>query len=285
MCKQKTKGEMFKMKVLLAPTLEIASKVKADATVEAEYGSQVVKGTKITLAHHVPEYKNCPAPCIAIVEPLQEPTILVSHVDLDTIGGIMSIIGEKPEHPAFWEAVAFIDLNGRHRLAEVSKKVQPLIKGAWAIDSKYRLGRVEKLTNITKTVQKYIDDIQSLLAGNKKLIRIGEREFEKLQQSQENCLIEEDRKVRFFITENVPCSFAYYSPSLKKVVPLIVVFNNKFKSITVSCENGQLNVGKFVKELWGEGAGGHAGIGGSPRGKEMTLADAKEAVKILQSRL
>ena len=44
------------------PTYDIAKTITADATVEAEYGNNVVEGTKVTLAHHGPRSNN-PAPC------------------------------------------------------------------------------------------------------------------------------------------------------------------------------------------------------------------------------
>lgn len=41
------------MTILLAPTFEQAQTISASATVEAEYGKNVVKGSQVTLAHHV----------------------------------------------------------------------------------------------------------------------------------------------------------------------------------------------------------------------------------------
>jgi hypothetical protein len=270
-------------KIFLAPKKEDVS-FKPHATVEAEYGNDVIKGEIITLAHHVGEYKSNPAPCVVDVEPLEGGNILISHIDLDTIGGLLAVMGQKPDHPGFWEAVAFIDLNGRHHLNKLPEAIHPYIKGAWAIDAKYRR-RFDELTDVTDLVFKYANDLQRLLDGDKELIRQGEEEFAALQAKQEACLVEEDEFVRLFRTETVPCSSAYYSPTLRKVVPFIVVYNDKWKSVTVSCEGGQLNVGEFVKTLWGEGAGGHAGIGGSPRGQEMSFEDAKEAVMKIKEKM
>lgn len=57
------------------------------ATVEAEYGEKVIKGEQITLAHHTKEYENNPAPCNTPDVPVldDDSTIIVSHLDLDTI--------------------------------------------------------------------------------------------------------------------------------------------------------------------------------------------------------
>lgn len=54
------------MKILLAPTYDIAKEYadhnRVDATVEAEYGDDVVEGEILTLAHHGSRSNN-PAPC------------------------------------------------------------------------------------------------------------------------------------------------------------------------------------------------------------------------------
>lgn len=40
------------IKIILAPSAELAKTVIADATVEAEYGNCCIEGTICTLAHH-----------------------------------------------------------------------------------------------------------------------------------------------------------------------------------------------------------------------------------------
>ena len=41
---------------------------------------------------------------------------------------------------------------------------------------------------------------------------------------------------------------------------------------------------ELVQELWGNEAGGHPGIAGSPRGKEMTEKDMKQLAKLVNDR-
>ena len=109
-------------KILLAPTKELAASIpQPEATVEAEYGGSCIEGKEITLAHHVEKYKDNPAPCNTDLEKtLDGATILVSHIDLDTLGGIFAISGEKMDDPEFWQAAEFIDLNGPHHIHELS---------------------------------------------------------------------------------------------------------------------------------------------------------------------
>lgn len=67
------------------------------ATVEAEYGEKVIKGRKATLAHHTKEYEKNPAPCNNMDVPIldDDSTIVISHLDLDTIRRYSSINGKK----------------------------------------------------------------------------------------------------------------------------------------------------------------------------------------------
>ena len=84
--------------ILLAPTYDIAKTINAEATVEAEYGDECLEGTMATLAHHGPRSNN-PAPCNTPDVPVLPPfaTVVVSHIDLDTLGGIYALQGRKPE--------------------------------------------------------------------------------------------------------------------------------------------------------------------------------------------
>ena len=94
------------------------------ATVEAEFGSTLVTGSRMengilvgnrTLAHHGVHSSN-PVPCLHANEDLGLACIGLSHVDLDALGGAMALSGSKPEVEGFWELAAFMDLNGPHKL-------------------------------------------------------------------------------------------------------------------------------------------------------------------------
>ena len=104
------------LKVILCASYEdavnYAKTHDVKATVEAEYGAECVPGSVITMAHHGTRSSN-PAPCNwSDVPVLTDCEILVSHLDLDSMGGIMALMGTKPDNPEFWKAAEFIDLNG-----------------------------------------------------------------------------------------------------------------------------------------------------------------------------
>ena len=94
------------------------------ATVEAEFGDDVVTGSVLTLAHHG-ERSSRPCPCSLPNFPeLGIQAIGVSHIDLDTIGGILAILGIKPEAfdwvRDFWKVAAGVDVAGVHKLSKIN---------------------------------------------------------------------------------------------------------------------------------------------------------------------
>ena len=104
------------MKVYVVPAYlseeELAVRgICPEATVEAEYGDRVIEGWRITLAHHTAAYAHCPAPCNnGEARKLEngEAQIVCSHLDLDTLGGCLALMGEKPEDAAFWLSLIHI---------------------------------------------------------------------------------------------------------------------------------------------------------------------------------
>lgn len=120
-------------RVILAPSYDMAKNIKAEATVEAEYGDECLEGTMATLAHHGPRSNN-PAPCNTPDVPKLPPfaTVVVSHIDLDTLGGIYALQGRKPEDDRFWEAAEKIDVEGAHHIHELDQDIQDKLNAYYA---------------------------------------------------------------------------------------------------------------------------------------------------------
>lgn len=107
-------------------------RLSLDATVEAEFGSDVVSGKYTTLAHHGSRAGNKP-PCdprdetdVAIFSVIF-PAVGISHVDLDCLGGILRLAGYYPgKHTAeyyFWRLAAEIDKRGYHCLPDIRSEL------------------------------------------------------------------------------------------------------------------------------------------------------------------
>lgn len=262
------------MNIILAPKFEQAQAIQAQATVEAEYGKNVVKGSRVTLAHHVEEYQNNPAPCVVSDVPVLEDgdTILVSHLDGDSVGGCLALMGLKPESDEFWQAIGFVDVNGPHNAYQLTERQQTMLQAFWAWNNTLPRVRYNEVTDVTQQVLDNVSIIQRIIDMDPELIEAGERWQAETTEAVESRLVTESEKVRVFKTDGVFCSASYYSPKLGVVVPATVVLNTKFRAITVAFEDGGKchSAKAIVQELWGPEAGGHAGIGGSPRGWELS---------------
>ena len=252
-------------------------KICPDATVEAEYGDKVIEGRKITLAHHVEKYANMPAPCCREEDILEEDSVIViSHIDLDTVGGCLMLTGRKPDNKEFWEAAGFIDCHGIHHIQELPGTVQMQLNAVYAWEKEHRLERSEKIQDVTAFIAEYGHVIEEILKGNKDYIQRGSIWAAEEERKTEACLICENGELRIFeIPDQTFCSAAYYSPKYHKPARATLAYSKPKKSITVAFEDGGkiFSAKEIVQELWGELAGGHPGIAGSPRNMEMTKED------------
>lgn len=282
------------LRVLLVPRYmsedELAdAQIVPTATVEAEYGEKVIKGEQVTLAHHIKEYENNSAPCNNPNVPVlaDDSTIVVSHLDLDTLGGIAALMGRKKEDAEFWETAEFIDLNGPHNLFQVEEETRKKYIAYQAYQANHRISRFTEITDVTDIVLEHLGIIDRVIDGDKTLIQEGMEWDEETKKKIEECLVFENDNVRVFNSpEGVFCSASYYSEKQGKVIPSTVTRNGKFKSVTVAMADGgkKVSAKELVQELWGNEAGGHPGIAGSPRGQEMTEKDMQQLANIVNER-
>ena len=264
------------MKIQIASTFELASGVSPDASVEAEYGDRVIAGNLFTLAHHAVSYRHMPAPCELENQHFRG-DILISHIDLDTIGGCLALYGIKPEDDAFWRGAAFVDTRGPHRVHELPPAVQEKLRAYWAYADSLEKSNYPGLCDVTDEILKHGDVLARIVANDPELIQNGATWARDAESRVEACLVSENQWVRAFKTTGVFCNAAYYSPNLRKIIPAIVVWNEKWNSITLSFEDGgkRHDASVLAKKLWGDLAGGHAGIAGSPRGWKLTEAQLR----------
>jgi len=254
------------------------------ATVEAEYGSVTVPGSSLTFAHHGVNAGN-PCPCSfrnTVAVGLAIEAIGVSHVDLDTLGGVLAIMGKKPDADSFWLLAEHVDLNGAHRLAQANPSAEDLARlhawWAWSESNRLYAPRDGGVIEANDWIDAACDAIVAILAGDEAMIAKGEAHRlagEELNNSSfvscENGVILRDSRA---FTNHL-----YVTPT-GTVGKAVVAFSSKLQSVTVSFEAGadsSISAREFVQGLWGPLAGGHHGIAGSPRDQKMTFADAEEA--------
>ena len=259
------------------------------ATVEAEYGSDTVTGSVITMAHHGVNDGN-PAPCSypnngKDYENVE--VIGVSHLDLDTVGGIMAIMGAKPDDDGFWALAEFVDLNGAHKLHKsgASKENISRLYAWWAWNEKQpRPERSSEVVDVTEKVLVAIEAIKKILDGDKELLAEGAK-FKAEEAELNRRTVEGSFGSVLFRTSRTFVNHLYTTDDGTEY-DAVVSYNPKWRSVTLSYANPREgdDANAVVKAAWGPLAGGHKGIAGSPRDRRMNKADGLRLARMLAKR-
>jgi len=291
-----------RMEIMISANPDHLGKHRPIITVEAEYGDRVVEGQKLTLAHHGTRSAN-PAPCLVKipvgladeVSAKDQPnrTIGVSHVDLDTVGGLIriaesqvSLDGWKLGDDSFWELAAYVDLHGAHRALDCEPNDIDLssLWAWWAWEREHDL--VAPRDGSVKNIGAWVSEAVTVLA---QIFHVFDRaNYNKLHEAGDQFKAAEEELNRDSFVEmtdgvcvRVAPTFVnhlYRTPS-GAMAQVVVAYNTRHGSITVSCENETvpLNARVLVQSLWGEKAGGHDKIAGSPRDMRMKADDLARA--------
>jgi hypothetical protein len=274
----------MKTTIILAPTLELATQVNPHISVEAEYGDTAVQGSRYTAAHHGSRSSN-PCPCVDAGIPLagEGDTILVSHVDLDTVGGVGRALGHPAcggRHGMFWRLAAFIDTAGPHKMAEARRwDVAPAYRierelhayWAWAQANRGPQRARDVTHDVTEEIKRHLNVLLDIFGEgeNGSLLTAGD-EF---KAAGEALNAESFRDLRQGVITRVSDAFVnhLYTTPEGEVAEAVVAFSAKTKAVTLSFaeKDDPRNAAEIMKEAFGPEAGGHKGIAGSPRGKEL----------------
>jgi len=290
-------------KVIMASNPEILG--NPDFTVEAEYGEILVEGKYGTLAHHGSRSNN-PAPCtvengLFTVPGLfseKEFVIGISHFDLDTLGGIFAIFGIKNENKLaseFWKLAGFVDVNGAHKISQsdASLDVRDILYSYWAYTKNKRY-----FCKSNETLEIPYEDIMEYWRFFEAMFDEADSQLKRdyLQAGFDFQADEERKNKDSFVEEcggailRVAPYFTntFYTTPNRKICNCVVSYNTLSGAITISfaekivapaeydANNSELvflNARDFVQKFWGEKAGGHQLIAGSPRGERMKLED------------
>ena len=272
-------------------------------TVEAEYGDEVVDGTEATYAHHGKRSAN-PAPCL-LANGVPSPrwgekvgrvdAIGLSHIDLDAVGGTLAVLDQKPENDDFWKLAAFVDVNGPHKLAAAGALPEIVAKlyayWAWVDGRKTYAPRDGSVADVTEI----IEETRKLLAA---LLFEDTEEFDQLIARGEEFRLEGEKLNADSFVELVGNVAVRVSPAFVnhiyttpngQVSKGVVALNPTHGGITMSIADpipgSIINCGRLVKYLWGDLAGGHAGIAGSPRNQRQNLKELLRAARALDTLL
>jgi hypothetical protein len=256
------------------------------ATVEAEYGDVVVEGSLDTLAHHGPRAKN-PAPCLRENRELGVECVGVSHLDLDALGGVLAILGRKPEAEGFWKLAAYVDTHGPHRLGEAGAEPVDVARlhAFWAWSEMHRVfpPRDGGVLDVTDRVEEAKRALVAILDGDQSFLRAGEEFARREEELNSSSFVQVVGEVIVRVSPAF-VNHLYATPD-GRICRGVVSFNATRGEITASLAEPVPGVScrKLVQELWGPRAGGHDGIAGSPRGERRSLEDLQAAAERLAS--
>ena len=272
------------MKVLIANKYVPLSNANPTHTVEAEYGEICVEGSVETLAHHGPRAGN-PAPCLRKNTPATGVRVIgVSHVDLDTMGGIMALQGIKPSFPGFWEAAAAVDVRGIHKLSEITQNpyIVERLNAYWAFSEKNRVfaPRDASVVDVTVQVGDHAEALRKICMGDDDLLKAGREWLGEKAKLAKSSFVQEESGVILRRSDRFTNSLYEHGGEVAKA---IVSYNDMAGTITVSLADPVEGIScrEVVQGLWGDEAGGHDGIAGSPRGQHMALSDAFAAFEVM----
>ncbi len=281
---------MKNIKVLKAPTVELARTLigKVEHTVEAEYGEWTLEGLKNTLAHHG---KDAPPVCLWKDVKLAKAsdTIVVSHLDLDTVGGIMRLLNlVAPNQEQFWDDVAKVDVTGRSIINDLPSA--DLLNAYYAGNSALTTttnkttSAEPQIADVTVEVWDRISLIFDLFDPVKLAILIEayhehcEAKIELVKKAEVAVYSVLGVSIRVFSTDQFigGINSEYEDRQTGTTHDVIIAYSELSGSFTLSFLQGgkaeDLNACKIMQTVFGLEAGGHKGIAGSSRGKSFDFS-------------
>lgn len=301
---------------ILAPSWELALPLTPSVTIEAEYGSLVKEGTVFTAAHHQADGDvrfigrhiggTAPSPCnnTGIPHLTEGGQVLLSHLDLDSIGGALRTVKEYEylfnDYPEFWEFAEFLDVNGVHKMStykDLTPELEDAIYAYWAWHKGIPRFNNTTVSDISDVVDSAAQVLFHILCNKEhSLIEEGRKlksEEEKLNKQTFLRMCGSEiilRTTRFGPGEPGFCNHLYTTPK-GKIAKAVVTYGiamdesgNEIASITISLadpDKANFSCKQVLQELLGPEAGGHPGIAGSPRGEDMSLYSLDKVVRML----
>lgn len=283
---------MNNIKFYISSNPEALRNLNPVASIEAEFGDEIVEGSKITLTHYS-FGKNNRAPCVADVEEIAFGNVVLNHFDLNILGACMKLLGYKSKlfrELFFWKSVEYIDINGPHRLFEflnddsISDFVEDCLNAFWAWNSENNIIVNDELTDGTDFINSAIDVMNSIFAFDEKLIERGREWADEQNSLNEDSFISHCKVGNYRIISRESDKFVnhLYSTLDGVVGNIIIAYNTDSNRIIISRENNNIkfNCYEFAKKLWEDKIEGSEDIANSLSG--MSSQDFYNALNILE---
>lgn len=257
---------------------------RSSATVEAEYGNHLVAGSVVTLAHHGPRSSN-PAPCLNN-EQYNVEIIGMSHIDLDAVGGVLSIQGRKPGPKSFWQIAAFVDVHGPHKLSQSGANdfdIECLhAYWAWAATNKIFPPRDGSVVDVSDIVSQHCDVLKLIFNQDADLLEAGEQFRQAGEALNRESFISNEKGV--ILRSSTSFANHLYNAPDGAIGKAVIALNTERGNITLSFADPILgiNAATVMQSVFGPEAGGRDVIAGTPRNKQYSLDDLKKVQMALK---
>jgi hypothetical protein len=176
-----------------------------------------------------------------------------------------------------------VDLNGPHKItSDANVSDIEALHAFWAWSEAHRTfaPRDGSVLDITSQVWEAIDAVTRILTGDPTLLEQGRVWAAKAAALEESSFRSSNGKVILRVSEG----FVNHLYAHKGVVSQgVVAFNPEKGTVTLSLESSlpEISCAVIARELWGNTAGGHAGIAGSPREGGLGYEEAGRAFHAL----
>lgn len=268
------------------------------AVVEAEYGDREVYGhvdgepdDLLTLNHHIRPHKSCPCN-VDYTFGEGVPAVGVSHFDLDTLGGVLQVLGQKPQDWEFWDLAAYLDTNGPHKIdaANPSPRLRAAMDAFWAWSDANRLVVTPNAVDVTDFFARAGGAIRLILAGDPTLIDAG-RAWRISRDSLERDSFQLDLgRVVFRADLNGDRFTNMFYEHNGKEYDFIVAWKSGMQNVACSAREKNLTLAdgspfdaaEIMRQVTNDpGAGGHKWVAGTNRAMKYSYEDAEAIAKAI----
>jgi hypothetical protein len=287
------------LRIILAKDYKNAVKVVSDGNewvaIETEYGQRTlddsVPGVVLSLNHHGELQEELPPAMVyqTLDKPVRYDNFIISHIDLDTLFGILWTAGwlkKTKVTKKLSDIIGAADNLGFHRIDSIIQGVDKDI-----VDKYYAIGYLlrswvihdkgHNVKDVSKELHKLLLRIKDVIMDGPppELTFLVEEWFSKKNDLAQKYLLSVfnlcDKDRLFIFRAPYTLVNAYRINNLK--AKIIIHYNEQSKSITLSCYDeetaikyfGKEGVLKPLRQFFGDKAGGKITIGGTPRDQQF----------------
>jgi hypothetical protein len=244
-----------------------------------------VNASVISLDHHG-DREGEPAPCVNTEVHADLDAIAVSHIDLDTLGGLWSLMGIRPGTDSFWELAAFCDVNGAHRIddADASSEDIAHLWAWWCYEDGHPVyaERDGSVRDVAETVEDLYHILQAIFADDQKYVAAGQKYFcaQETLNAQSFVGVYSNVVIRVAPEDSyhlyaMPEGYRVDGEPRSRPAKACVAYDTRTGAINIALADAIPGVScvQILTELFGPESGGRDTVAGGPRGVPRTLDD------------